>query len=75
MIMLVGFGFTRTGWPSLITGSRGTFPSHNIILMEPPANEVIIYLNSVSSEDYAKIAVTDATTLDVSDFSQLSYSH
>jgi hypothetical protein len=68
-IRLVGFGFTSSGSPGLITGSDDTFPTiDGTIKLIPSADQVVIYLNGVGTEDYAKVTVTGVTTLDLTDF-------
>jgi Ca2+-binding RTX toxin-like protein len=70
-ITLVGFGFTTSGSPALVT-SDGTasFGATNTIVIDAvtASNLVEVYLNSSATGEYAKITVNGVTTLDINDF-------
>ena len=69
-IVLLGFGFTGSGDPSLNTTDSGTFGGDSSISLETDVanNQVILYLNGSGEGDYAKVTVTGVTTLDLTDF-------
>jgi Ca2+-binding RTX toxin-like protein len=66
-IRLVGFGFTSSGTPSVV-GDQIGFGENGSIYLDNLADQVVVYLNGVGTEDYAKIVVTGVTTLDLTDF-------
>ena len=69
-IVLTGFGFTSAGSPSISIRDDGAFGSDGGMVLEQDNdnNKVILYVNGVGSEDYAKITVIGVTTLDLNDF-------
>jgi Ca2+-binding RTX toxin-like protein len=69
-IVLIGFGFTSSGSPSLLAAVGGSFDANGSISLDlaDVNNKIVIYLNGVGSDDYAKVTVTGVTTLDLTDF-------
>ena len=70
-ITLVGFGFTTSGSPSLITSQGGSFGAAAVIVISTSTanNLVEVYLNgSGNANNYAKVTVNGVTTLDLTDF-------
>jgi Ca2+-binding RTX toxin-like protein len=69
-IVLIGFGFTTSGSPSMMTSNGGSFGQDGVIVIDQDEvnNKVVIYLNGVGAADYAKVTVTGVTTLDLTDF-------
>ncbi len=69
-ITLVGFGFTSSGSPGLVSSSGGSFGATGTIVLSANTtnNLVEVYLNGASADRYAKITVNGVTTLNLTDF-------